>query len=339
MTIKSREVRLVARPSGLPAHSDFKIEELVVPDPGPGQILVRNDWMSVDPAMRGRMRDVPSYVPPFRLDEPMEGGAVGTVVESRADDLAVGDQVLHRLGWRDYAVLDGKHALRVDTRRAPASAYLGVLGMPGLTAYVGLKEIAGVREGDVVFISGAAGAVGLVAARVALHLGAATVIGSAGGPEKAGRLIREFGYDRAIDYKAGPISRSLRGAAPEGIDVYFDNVGGDHLQAALSSLRIGGRVALCGAISQYNEEKPAPGPTNLLQAVRMRLTLRGFIVMDHADLRDEWVDLASGWLEDGSLTSTQTVVEGLAHSVDALLGLLGGANVGKMLVRLNPDAT
>ena len=334
MTVESREVHLVARPAGEPVPSDFDLVEVSVGDPGPGQILVRNDWMSVDPYMRGRMNDVKSYVPPFALGEPMAGGAIGTVVASQAESVPVGATVLHGLGWREYALLDASSASVVDTSSVPAPAYLGVLGMTGLTAYAGLKVVAPVAAGDVVFVSGAAGAVGLVAGTVAKKLGAARVIGSAGGPDKARRLVEEFGYDAAIDYRAGDLSGQLAAAAPEGIDVYFDNVGGDHLRAAIGALRPHGRVALCGAISQYNATEPAPGPDNLALAIGKRLTLRGFIVGDHYDLFAEYTAQAAGWLADGSLTNSQTVEEGIDHAVDAFLDMMKGANKGKMVVKI-----
>ncbi|WP_026124295.1 MULTISPECIES: NADP-dependent oxidoreductase [Nocardiopsis] len=334
MPTKGREVHLVKRPVGEPVPGDFSLVETEVPDPGPGQVLVRNDWFSVDPYMRGRMNDVKSYVPPFALNAPMDGAAVGTVVASNAPEVPEGTVVRHGLGWREYAVLDASAADSVDTSIAPAQAYLGALGMTGLTAYAGLTEVAPVREGDVVFVSGAAGAVGSVAARIARHHGASRVIGSAGGPEKARRLTEEFGYDAAVDYKRGALEEDLKEAAPKGIDVYFDNVGGDHLRAAIAQLRVGGRVAMCGAISQYNATEPVPGPDNLVLAVGKRLTLRGFIVTDHMDLGREYAGLAARWLSEGTLPHEETVVEGIDNAVDAFIGMLKGANTGKMLIRL-----
>jgi NADPH-dependent curcumin reductase CurA len=329
-----REVHLVARPVGEPRPADFALVEAPVTAPGPGRILVRNGWLSVDPYMRGRMNDVPSYVPPFQLGAVMDGGAVGTVIASESAEVPVGATVLHRLGWREYATLDAGHARIVDTALAPAQAYLGVLGITGLTAYAGLKEIAPVREGDVVFVSGAAGAVGSIAGQLAKRLGAARVIGSAGGPEKCRRLTEEFGYDAAIDYRAGSVAGQLTEAAPDGVDVYFDNVGGDHLRAAISAMRPHGRIALCGAIAQYNATSPVPGPDNLALAIGKRLTLRGYIVGDHQHLAEEYIRQAAAWMRDGSLRTEETVVDGIDHAVDAFLGLLRGANTGKMLVRL-----
>ena len=335
MPFTGKEVHLVARPVGEPEPTDFALVEATVPDPVDGQLVVRNGWISVDPYMRGRMNDVRSYVPPFQLDRPMDGGAVGTVVASASPDVPVGAVVLHGLGWRQYALLDARSARVVDAERVPASAYLGVLGMTGLTAYAGLKEVAPVRAGDVVFVSGAAGAVGLVAGTVARKLGASRVIGSAGGPEKARALTERFDYDAALDYRAGNLPGQLREAAPDGIDVYFDNVGGDHLQAAIGALRQHGRVALCGAIAQYNATEPAPGPNNLALAIGKRLTLRGFIVGDHQHLAGEYAELAAGWLAEGSLPFEQTEVTGIEHAVEAFLGLLRGANTGKMVVKVS----
>jgi NADPH-dependent curcumin reductase CurA len=334
MSTVSREVHLVRRPHGEPVQDDFSLVETTVGAPEPGRVLVRNEWLSVDPYMRGRMNDVKSYVPPFQLGAPMEGGAVGTVVESADESVPVGATVLHMAGWREYASVPAKHVQIVNTEIAPAQAYLGVLGTTGLTAYAGLVEVAPVKEGDVVFVSGAAGAVGSVAGQVAKKLGAAKVIGSAGGPEKAKRLTDEYGFDVAIDYRLGNLEAQLKAAAPEGIDVYFDNVGGEHLRAAIARANVNGRFALCGAISQYNATTPVPGPDNLALAIGKRLTLKGFIVMDHMHLVPTWVPQAAQWVRDGELRAEETVVEGVDHAVDAFLGLLRGANTGKMLIRL-----
>lgn len=266
----------------------------------------------------------------------MDGGAVGVVTASGSDDVPVGTTVLHSAGWREYALLPADSVRAVDASLAPAEAYLGVLGMIGLTAYAGLTEIAPVREGDVVFVSGAAGAVGSAAGQIARQLGASRVVGSAGGPEKKRRLLEDFGFDAAIDYREGRLEEQLAEAAPEGIDVYFDNVGGDHLRAAIAAMRNHGRIALCGAISQYNATKPEPGPDNLFLAVGKRLTLRGFIAGDHGHLMKEYAERASGWIVDGRLRSEQTVVDGIDNAVRAFLGMMRGANTGKMLVHLTP---
>jgi NADPH-dependent curcumin reductase CurA len=333
MSTPSREIQLAARPHGEPVPSDFRLVEVDVPDPGPGQILVRNTYMSVDPYMRGRMRDVKSYVPPFPLDQAMDGGAVGEVLASDAEGIAVGDVVVHQLGWREHAVLDAAHARKVDADGLPESAFLGVLGMPGLTAYAGLLDIAALKDGDVVFVSGAAGAVGSLAGQIA-KLRGHTVIGSAGSPEKVAHLVDDLGFDQAFNYKDGDVTAQLRAAAPKGIDVYFDNVGGDHLQAAIEVLRRDGRVALCGMISNYNNEGAAVGPTNLMQAVGKRLTLRGFIVTDHAARTRDLFEEVAPAVRDGRIKFRETVVEGLENAPQAFIDLLRGANVGKMVVKL-----
>ncbi|THV33619.1 NADP-dependent oxidoreductase [Glycomyces buryatensis] len=334
MTWKSTEVRLIARPTGEPVPADFEQIEIELPDPGPGQVLIRNEWMSVDPYMRGRMDDVESYIPAFKLGEAMTGTATGTVVESNAPDLPVGTSVRHFAGWRTHVVLDAKAAEPIDTTAVPAEVYLGVLGVTGLTAYQSLVAIAPVKEGDTVWISGAAGAVGTAAGPIAKALGAAKVIGSAGGPAKTRRLVEEFGYDHAVDYRAGDLEGKLRAVAPEGIDVYLDNVGGDHLSAALALLKVHGRVAIVGAISQYNAEGPSTGPANFDQVIRKRLTLRGMNVQDHTDLAPDYGRLAARLLGEGKLKQEQTVVEGIDNAIEAFGSMMRGANTGKMLVKL-----
>ncbi|HEX3779905.1 MAG TPA: NADP-dependent oxidoreductase [Pseudonocardiaceae bacterium] len=328
------EVQLAARPKGWPTADTFAIVETEVPRPGDDQILVRNLMMSVDPAMRGRMNVGKSYVPPFELNKAMEGGAVGEVIESNVDSLKPGDTVLHGLGWREYAVLDGKHAVKVDPSLAPIGAYLGVLGMPGLTAYAGLLDVAGFTAGETVFVSGAAGAVGSVVGQIAKLKGAARVIGSAGSAEKVKHLVEDLGFDAAFNYKDGPVHEQLAKAAPDGIDVYFDNVGGDHLEAALDALKVHGRVAVCGMISIYNATEPSAAPRNLAEIVKKRLTIRGLLVLDHADLREVFQREVGGWIRDGKLHYRETVVEGLRNAPDAMLGLLRGENTGKMLVKI-----
>lgn len=330
---QTRQIVLASRPHGAPTPEDFRLETVDVPALEEGQVLVANDVMSVDPYMRGRMNDMKSYVPPFELDAPLDGGAVGTVVDSKSEDVPVGTRVLHQLGWREHAVVQAKHVQAVDTEDVPDSAYLGVLGMPGLTAYVGLTKIAQFQAGDTVFVSGAAGAVGSAVGQVAKALGAKRVIGSAGSAEKVARL-KELGFDAAFDYKSGDVRELLEEAAPDGIDVYFDNVGGDHLEAAIGAMNVGGRAALCGAVSQYNSTEAAPGPRNMVQMVGKRLRLQGFIVGDHQDVTEEWLSQAVGWLEDGTLQFDETVREGLDNAPQAFIDLLEGGNTGKMVVRL-----
>lgn len=330
-----REWHLVARPDGWPTPEDFALREVPVKAPTAGRILVRNLYFSVDPYMRGRMNDVKSYVPPFKLDAPMDGGAVGEVIASEAEGFAVGDHVLHGLGWREYATFDAQHAKKVDGSLAPLSAYLGVLGMPGLTAYAGLLDVASFKPGDAVFVSGAAGAVGSEVGQIARLKGASRVIGSAGSAEKVKLLTEEYGFDAAFNYKDGPVAEQLKQAAPDGIDVYFDNVGGDHLEAAIGRLNQGGRVALCGAIAQYNDSGAAAGPRNLALAIGKRLRLQGFIVGDHSDLQPQFVDEVSAWIRSGELKYNETFVEGVDNGVEGFLGMLRGENTGKMIIDLS----
>ncbi|MHC0434125.1 NADP-dependent oxidoreductase [Streptomyces sp. O3] len=328
----SRAWHLVARPHGWPTPADFALRETPVAAPAEGRVLVRNLHFSVDPYMRGRMNDVKSYVPPFQLDQPMDGGAVGEVIASNAEGFAVGDHVLHGLGWRDYADVPAQHAKKVDASLAPLSAYLGVLGMPGLTAYAGLLEVASFKEGDAVFVSGAAGAVGSQVGQIARLKGASRVIGSAGSDAKVKRLVEEYGFDAAFNYKNGPVAEQLGQAAPDGIDVYFDNVGGDHLEAAISHLNVHGRVTVCGMIAGYNDTEPTPGPRNMAMVIGKRLRLRGMLVSDHADLQPEFVREVAGWIASGDLAYDETFVEGVENGVEAFLGMLRGDNTGKMVV-------
>ncbi|MFF8844019.1 NADP-dependent oxidoreductase [Streptomyces sp. NPDC015127] len=329
-----REWHLVARPHGWPKAEDFALREAEVTEPGEGRVLVRNLHFSVDPYMRGRMNDVKSYVPPFKLDHPMDGGAVGEVVASNAEGFAVGDHVLHGLGWREYASVPAEHAVKVDASLAPLSAYLGVLGMTGLTAYAGLFEVASFKAGDTVFVSGAAGAVGSQVGQMARIKGASRVIGSAGSDEKVKRLVEEYGFDAAFNYKNGPVGQQLKEAAPDGIDVYFDNVGGDHLEAAISSFNVGGRATICGMIAQYNNTEPTPGPRNLALIIGKRLRLQGMLVNDHSALQPQFVQDVAGWIASGELKYDETVVEGIENGYDAFTGLLRGENTGKMIVSL-----
>jgi NADPH-dependent curcumin reductase CurA len=334
---RTREVRLASRPDGWPTPENFEPAAVELPDPREGQILVQNLFMSVDPYMRGRMNDVKSYSPPFEVGKPLEGSAIGRVVESRSPGLAAGDLVLHGYGWREHAVLGASEAHKVEEIPGVSlSAHLGVLGMPGFTAYVGLLDIAAFKEGEAVFVSGAAGAVGSLAGQIARLRGASRVVGSAGSDEKVAYLTGKLGFDAAFNYKKGPVHEQLAKAAPDGIDVYFDNVGGDHLEAALGALRRYGRVAMCGSISTYNATGPVPGPRNLGRAIGERLTLRGFIVNDHAARRPDMIAEVGGGLREGKITFEETVVDGLENAPAAFIDMLRGANVGKMIVRLAP---
>ena len=330
----SREIRLVARPKGFPGEDLFELAETPIPEPGEGQLLVRNAYFSVDPYMRPRMNDVRSYVAPFTLGEPMVGGAVGRVERSRNDRYAEGDWVVHGLGWREWALSDGSGMRRIDSAVAPVSSFLGVLGMPGLTAYYGLFELGQPQEGETVFVSGAAGAVGSAAGQMAKIAGC-RVVGSAGSAAKI-EWLRELGFDAAFNYREQPVREALAEAAPEGIDVYFDNVGGDHIEAAIGALHTYGRVAACGSVSRYNDVEPSPGPRNMFMVVTKRLRIQGYIITDHYDRYPEFFERASEWVREGRLRYRETVVEGIDNAPRAFLGLLRGENIGKMLVKVGP---
>ncbi|MEV4311963.1 NADP-dependent oxidoreductase [Actinocrispum sp. NPDC049592] len=335
MTIpeSAQEIRLASRPEGTPVPENFEFATVPVPQPGDGEVLVKNLFLSVDPYMRGRMRDVPSYSPPYKLGEAMTGGAVGEVVASTVDSVKVGDTVVHQLGWREYSVVKAEQAQKVDPA-VPLGAYLGVLGMPGLTAYVGITTIAQIKPGDVVFVSGAAGAVGSVAGQIAKLKGASRVIGSAGSAEKVRHLTEDLGFDAAFNYHDGPVAELLQAAAPDGIDVYFDNVGGEHLEAAITAMNWHGRAALCGSISGYNNESPQPGPRNLSKLVGWRIRLEGFLVLDHWNQMPQFLAEAGAWVQSGELKYDETVVEGFENTPKAFMDMLAGANTGKMLVKL-----
>ncbi|SDO06369.1 NADP-dependent oxidoreductase [Geodermatophilus sp. DSM 45219] len=336
MAATTREWHLAARPHGEPTPEDFRLVEVPVPEPADGQVVVRMVVMSVDPYMRGRMRSGPSYAPPWEVGEVMRGGAVGRVVASRAPELPEGSLVLTDAAWRETAVLDAAAATRLPAADdVSPSWYLGVLGMPGLTAYAGLFRVGAFREGDDVLVSGAGGAVGSLVGQFARLRGAGRVIGSAGSPEKVAWL-RELSFTAAFSHRDG-VARGLAEAAPDGIDLFFDNVGGEHLEAAIGAFRVHGRAALCGSISAYNAVEPPPGPRNLGLVVGKRLTLRGFLVSDHADLRPEFTEAVTGWLRSGDLVVRETVREGIEQAVPAFLDLLRGGNTGKMVVRLAPD--
>ena len=330
--MKSCEIQLKSRPTGLPTLNNFTAAWTELEPLKDHEALVRNLFMSVDPYMRGRMNDGKSYVPPFEIGKPLSGSAVGEVVESRAGEFKPGDMVLSNFGWREYVVASIKDLRLVDPAIRPLSVYLGALGMTGMTAWAGLNLVE-VKSGEIVFISGAAGAVGNVAGQLA-KLRGCRVIGSAGSKEKVRFLKEECGFDGAFNYKTGPTLEQLNAEAPEGIDVYFDNVGGETLEAALSAMRVHGRIVACGSISGYNEEKPKPGPNNLFNMIGKRLTMKGMIVGDWMDRRDEFAKEVGGYFRSGNLKNHETVVEGIDKAVDAFLGLFQGRNFGKMIVKL-----
>lgn len=330
----TRQIQLVSRPHGAPTPANFEVAEVALPQLTDGQVLVHNTVMSVDPYMRGRMNDSESYIPPFQVGAPLDGGAVGTVIASKSDSVPVGTSVLHGLGWREHVVLADSAVQVVDTEVVSASAYLGILGMPGMTAYAGLFNVAEMVAGDTVFVSGAAGAVGSLVGQIAKLSGAKRVIGSAGSAAKVERL-KELGFDAAFNYNDGSVTGQLAQAAPEGIDVYFDNVGGEHLEAAISAMKQDGRVAMCGAISQYNATEPSPAPRNLGQAIGKQLTLRGFIVGKYADqIRPEFQEKMTQWITTGQIQWDETSRDGLDSAPQAFIDMFSGANTGKMVVRL-----
>lgn len=337
-SLTSREWALAARPDGMPKQSDFQMLTNEAAAPADGEIQVRNEWMSVDPYMRGRMMDRESYVPPFQIGETMQGGAVGRVTASANADYAVGDLVSSFAGWREAwtAAPEMVMAQKLPQTPIPDSAFLGVVGMPGLTAYAGLLEIGAPKEGETVFVSGAAGAVGATVCQIAKIKGC-RVIGSAGGAEK-GEFLKSIGVDAVIDYRAhsdaASLTAALAEAAPKGVDVYFDNVGGDHLQAAIAVANQGARMPLCGMISQYNATGPVPGPDNMIMAVGKSLKLQGFIVSNYANLQPNFITDMSAWIPAGKIQFRETVHEGIAEAPPAFMGLFTGQNLGKMLVKL-----
>lgn len=334
----AREIRLVRRPVGMPVAADFAEATVAVPAPEPGEVTVRNLFMAVDPAMRGRMSEARSYVPPFALDRAMEGPAIGEVVASAADGIAPGTLVFSRLGWREAFTAPASSVEVRDAGALPPAAYLGFAGSTGLTAYVGLTRIAQVRAGDTVFVSAASGAVGSVACQIA-RLRGARVIGSAGGARKAAFLRDVLKLDGVVDYKAESnltkaLAREARAIGVDGIDVYFDNVGGDHLQAALAVANKNARFVICGMISQYNVTDAPVVPRNLTMLMVKSIRMEGFIVLDHADLYPALLTEVAGWYRDGKLDQAETLYEGIGSALAAFAGLFSGDNLGRALVRL-----
>jgi NADPH-dependent curcumin reductase CurA len=330
----SREIRLKNRPAGLPSESDFELAEVTVPQAGEGQVLVQNIYMSVDPYMRGRMMDRKSYVPPFQLNQPLEGGCVGRVIESKNDQFQVGDFVLGMMGWREYFISDGAGILKIDPKVAPSQAYLGTLGMPGLTAYVGLLDIGKPKEGETVFVSAASGAVGSIACQIA-GIKDCRVVGSAGSDEKVAWLLEEAGLDAAFNYKkVDNVVAEVGRLCPKGIDVYYENVGGVHLEAALEHMNKFGRIVMCGMIDVYNATAPVPGPSNLFYIIGKQLTMQGFIVSDHFDKLAQFYADMGKWIAEGKIKWKETIVQGLENAPGAFIGLFKGENFGKMIVKI-----
>jgi hypothetical protein len=337
-TEKNRDIRLKSRPVGMPTRDNFELVETDIPTPRAGQVLVRNLFMSVDPYMRGRMMDRKSYVPPFQIGEALQGGAVGKVVLSNNGPFQVGDYVMSMSGWREWYVSDGSDMMqKVDAKLAPVQAYLGALGMPGLTAYVGLKRIGELKKDERVFVSAASGAVGAIACQIARNMNC-RVVGSAGSDEKCAYLTDELHIADAINYRTcGNLSAAFAEAMPSGIDVYFDNVGGGHLTAALDNMRQFGRIVACGMIEQYNVTDLPRGPHNLMYIVGLSLTMRGFIVSNHFDMLERFQQDMSKWIAEGKMIWRETIYDGIEHAPDALIALFQGLNFGKMLVKLSDD--
>ncbi|HEY8699267.1 MAG TPA: NADP-dependent oxidoreductase [Rhizomicrobium sp.] len=335
---KSREVRLKRRPQGMPSLADFEVAETPVPSPGPGQVLVRNIYMSVDPYMRGRMVERESYVPPFQIGEALSGGAVGQVTASNGNaNFKSGDYVSNFSGWREWFATGGGELQKIDPTMAPIQAFLGALGMPGLTAYAGLLKVGELKDGERVFVSAASGAVGAIVCQIAKNKGC-YVVGSAGSDEKCDWLVKEARCDKAINYrKAGDLTAPVKAAFPEGIDVYFENVGGAHLDAALANMRMHGRIPVCGMIEQYNATTPPPGPANIIMTIPMRLTIKGFIVSDYMNLTPDFLRDMSAWAKAGKMTWRETIYEGIEKAPEAFIGLFKGDNFGKALVKIGPD--
>lgn len=334
VTTTTQQITLAQRPSGLPDASTWSLETVELPDPEDGQFLVRIDHISLDPAMRGWLNDVRSYVPPVQIGAVMRAGATGRVVASRHPDFAEGDAVTGTFGVTEYALSDGTGVSRIDLDVADSPTWLGALGMPGITAYFGLTDVGDLHEGDTVVISAAAGAVGSVAGQIAKARGC-RVIGIAGGEEKTAWL-REIGFDEAIDYKNEKVFKRLRELAPDGIDVYFDNVGGEILDAALANLRRGARVVICGAISQYNAESLPPGPSRYMSLLVFRARMEGFVVFDYEDRYPEAIEAVGAMIAGGTLEARETIAEGgVAAFGETLLGLFRGENTGKLVLRVD----
>ena len=328
----NRRVVLASRPVGVPREADFRLEEAPVPEPGAGECLVRVSYLSVDPYMRGRISGRKSYAAPVGLGEVIVGRGVGRVVASRTDRVRAGEYVTGEFGWQEYATAAAVR--KVDAGAAPLSAYLGVLGMPGLTAFYGLLKVAGVSPGETVCVSGAAGAVGSAVGQIA-RIHGCRAVGIAGGPAKCGWVAGELGFDAAIDYKGQDVGAALGEACPEGVDVYFDNVGGPVTDAVFPHLNVRSRVAVCGQISQYNAVEPPVGPRLLWHFIVKRIRAEGFLVFDFREHDAESLARMAAWVRDGRLKYAETVAKGIGSAAAAFIGMLGGANMGKQVVRLS----
>jgi NADPH-dependent curcumin reductase CurA len=339
------EIHLKQYPIGIPTEEIFEIVKVAIPEPEEGEYLIQNIWISVDPYMRGRMRspqETNSYIDSFQLNKPLEGGCVGQVIESKHNHFKVGEYVLGNFGWREYWLSsDDQNVMKIDSTVAPLQSFLGALGMPGLTAYVGLVLIGELKEGkDTVYVSAASGAVGSIACQIAKIKGC-HVVGSAGSEEKVEWLLDGIKTDYAFNYKTtgeNNISAELKKGCPKGIDLYFDNVGGKHLEAALDNTKTFGRIVLCGMISQYNSTTAPVGPSNLFLAVTKRVRLEGFIVRDHYNLLNEFHASMTKWIKEGKIRWKETIAEGLENAPKAFIGLFKGENFGKMIIKVGPDS-
>ena len=330
----AKQIHMLSRPEGTPSQEHFAIVDVDLPAPAEGQVLVKNHYLSVDPYMRGRMRAQGVYAEPYALNKAMWGGAVGEIVESNAEGLKAGDTVLSGGAWQDKFVADGSTMSKLTPfDKDKLSLYLGTLGMPGMTAYVGLFRFGEPKAGETVFVSAASGAVGANVCQIAKRHGC-RVIGSVGSNAKAQWLLDECGVDEVINYKTcGDLTKALAEAAPDGVDVYFENVGGEHLQAAINVMNPYGRIAACGMISSYNQAQPIPGPNNLMLIVGKKIRINGFIVFDHNDMRAQFLADMESWVSEGQIKTKETIVEGLDNAVDAFLALFTGDNFGKMIVK------
>jgi len=336
--MSNKQILLKSRPSGWVTTDNFEVAETAIPEAGPGEMLLQNIYMSVDPYMRGRMNDVKSYVPPFQIGEPCQAGVVAKVIASNGGPFPEGTYLTGMGLWANYMVTGGEGFQPVQAGLAPLSYYLGILGMPGMTAYVGLKGVAELKEGEQLFVSAASGAVGQVVGQIGKNMGC-HVAGSAGSNDKIAYLTDELGFDAAFNYKTENIHKAVRAANPNGIDVYFENVGGEMLEAVINNLNFNSRVALCGMISAYNatlDDMP-PGPRNLAVLVGRSVKMQGFIVFNYPDLCKEWIDVCAGWLKEGKMQYRESVAEGIESAPQAFVDLLQGKNFGKQVVRLADD--
>jgi NADPH:quinone reductase len=339
MTVKNRQILLAARPEGIPKESDFRLVESPVPTPGAGQFLVKTNYLSVDPYMRGRMSEAKSYAEPVQIGQVMVGGTVGTIVESRHPEYRAGEVVIGYWGWQEYAVSDGQGVQRFDTSLAPMSTALGVLGMPGMTAYFGLLEIGKPKAGETVFISGAAGAVGALVGQIAKITGC-RVVGSAGSQQKADYLLGELGFDAAFNYKeVKDYAAKLQEVCPQGIDVYFDNVGGPLTDAVFTQINVGARVVICGQIDQYNATRPPRGPRLFWHLIVKQARVEGFLVFQFAKRFPEGQQQVARWLKEGKIMYRESIADGLETAPKAFIGLFHGENFGKQLVRVATEQT